>query len=126
MARTAGGLSCSIYDLCLVGELVRNRGTHKGANLLDPLWVADTFTNGDQLAWQRGEFFNSFPKGNYRNLWYSISPGELCAIGIHGQWIYINTAKEIVISKFSCQPMADDDELDRKTLDFFRGVSSSL
>jgi len=126
LARTAGGLSCSIYDLGLVGELVRNRGTHKGANLLDPLWVADTFTNGDQLAWQRGEFFSSFPKGNYRNLWYSISPGELCAIGIHGQWIYINTAKEIVISKFSCQPMADDDELDRKTLDFFRGVSSSL
>jgi hypothetical protein len=57
---------------------------------------------------------------------YYCMYGELCAIGIHGQYIYINTAKEVVISKFSCQPKADDDELDRKTLDFFRGVSSSL
>ncbi len=126
MARTAGGLSCSIYDLGLVGELMRNGGIHNGVSLLDPMWVVDTFANGDYEAWGRGEFFESFPKGAYRNQWYSIGDGELCAIGIHGQWIYINTAKEIVISKFSCQPKADDDELDRKTLDFFRGVAKSL
>ena len=126
MARTAGGLSCSIYDLGLVGELMRNGGIHNGVSLLDPMWVVDTFANGDYEAWGRGEFFESFPKGNYRNQWYSIGDGELCAIGIHGQWIYINTAKEVVISKFSCQPKADDDELDRKTLDFFRGVGKSL
>ena len=126
MARTAGGLSCSIYDLGLVGELMRNGGIHNGVSLLDPMWVVDTFANGDYEAWGRGEFFESFPKGNYRNQWYSIGDGELCAIGIHGQWIYINTAKEVVISKFSCQPKADDDDLDRKTLDFFRGVAASL
>ncbi len=126
MARTAGGLSCSIYDLGLVGELMRNGGIHNGVSLLEPMWVVDTFANGDTQAWGRGEFFESFPKGAYRNQWYSIGDGELCAIGIHGQWIYINTAKEVVISKFSCQPKADDDELDRKTLDFFRGVAASL
>ena len=126
MARTAGGLSCSIYDLGLVGELMRNGGIHNGVSLLEPMWVVDTFANGDYQAWGRGGFFESFPKGNYRNQWYSIGDGELCAIGIHGQWIYINTAKEIVISKFSCQPKADDDDLDRKTLDFFRAVSSIL
>jgi hypothetical protein len=126
MARTAGGLSCSIYDLGLVGELMRNGGIHNGASLLEPMWVVDTFANGDFQAWKHGDFFESFPNGSYRNQWYSIGDGELCAIGIHGQWIYINTAKEVVISKFSCQPTADDDELDRKTLDFFRAVSSSL
>jgi hypothetical protein len=126
MARTAGGLSCSIYDLGLVGELMRNGGIHNGESLLDPMWVVDTFANGDFQAWKHGDFFESFPNGSYRNQWYSIGDGELCAIGIHGQWIYINTAKEVVISKFSCQPKADDDELDRKTLDFFRAVSSSL
>ncbi len=126
MARTAGGLSCSIYDLGLVGELMRNGGIHNGASLLEPMWVVDTFANGDFQAWKHGDFFESFPNGNYRNQWYSIGDGELCAIGIHGQWIYINTAQKVVISKFSCQPKADDDELDRKTLDFFRAVSSSL
>ena len=126
MARTAGGLSCSISDLALVGELMRRGGIQNGKSLLDPMWVIDTFANGDVQAWERGEFYSSFPHGAYRNQWYSIGEGELCAIGIHGQWIYINTVKEIVITKFSCQPTADDDELDRKSLDFFRGVAEIL
>lgn len=90
------------------------------------MWVIDTFANGDVQAWERGEFYSSFPKGAYHNQWYSIGEGELCAIGIHGQWIYINTVKETVITKFSCQPTADDDELDRKSLDFFRGVAARV
>lgn len=126
MARTAGGLSCSISDLALVGELMRRGGIQNGKSLLDPMWVIDTFANGDVQAWERGEFYSSFPQGAYRNQWYSIGDGELCAIGIHGQWIYINTVKEIVITKFSCQPTADDDELDRKSLDFFRGVAQRV
>lgn len=126
MARTAGGLSCSINDLALVGELMRRSGKDGGENLIDPMWIVDTFAHGDAQAWTRGEFYSSFPKGAYRNQWYSIGEGELCAIGIHGQWIYINTVKKIVITKFSCQPTADDDELDRKSLDFFRAVSNRL
>jgi CubicO group peptidase (beta-lactamase class C family) len=122
MARTAGGLSCSIKDLTLVGELMRRGGIHNGKSLIDPMWVVDTFGHGDKEAWSRGEFFESFPEGSYRNQWYKISEDELCAIGIHGQWIYINSSKDVVITKFSCQPKADDDELDRQTLDFFRGV----
>jgi CubicO group peptidase (beta-lactamase class C family) len=122
MARTAGGLSCSIKDLTLVGELMRRGGIHNGKSLIDPMWVVDTFGHGDKEAWSRGEFFESFPEGSYRNQWYKISEDELCAIGIHGQWIYLNSSKDVVITKFSCQPKADDDELDRQTLDFFRGV----
>ena len=126
MARTAGGLSCSIQDLAMVGELMRAGGIHSGAALLNPMWVVDTFTGGDKAAWSCGEFVDSFPDGSYRNQFYAIGDGVLCAIGIHGQWIYIDAAKEVVIAKFSCQPTADDDDLDRKSLDFFRAVASSL
>ena len=126
MARTAGGLSCSIKDLTLVGELMRRGGIQNGKSLIDPMWIVDTFGHGDKEAWSRGEFFESFPEGSYRNQWYKISDDELCAIGIHGQWIYINSSKDVVITKFSCQPKADDDELDRQTLDFFRGVCATI
>ena len=126
MARTAGGLSCSIEDLAIVGELMRNGGVLNAQLILDPIWAVDTFSQSDTKAWQRGEFFESLPKGSYRNQWYSIGDGQLCAIGIHGQWIYINAPLGTVICKFSCQPKADDDELDRKTLEFFRQVSSLI
>ena len=126
MARTAGGLSCSIEDLAIVGELVRGGGVFNSQMVLDPMWAIDTFGNGDTKAWQCGEFYDSFPKGSYRNQWYSIGDGQLCAIGIHGQWIYINAPLGTVICKFSCQPKADDDELDRTTLEFFRQVSARI
>lgn len=126
MARTAGGLSCSIEDLVIVGELMRSGGILNGQMILDPMWVIDTFGQGDIKAWERGEFYESFPKGSYRNQWYSIGEGELCAIGIHGQWIYINAPLQTVIGKFSCQPKADDDELDRMTLEFFRQISTRI
>jgi len=126
MARTAGGVSCSIHDLALIGELMRRGGNINGKSVLDPAWVNDTKHDGDTEVWERGEFFDSFSKGSYRNLWYSIGEGDICAIGIHGQWIYINPAKEVVIVKLSCQPKADDDELDRKSLDFFRGICQGL
>jgi len=126
MARTAGGVSCSIHDLALIGELMRKGGNINGKSVLDPAWVNDTKHDGDTEVWERGEFFDSFSKGSYRNLWYSIGEGDICAIGIHGQWIYINPAKEVVIVKLSCQPKADDDDLDRKSLDFFRGICQGL
>ena len=126
MARTAGGLSCSIEDLAIVGELMRGGGILTGEVIIDPMWVIDTFSRGDPESWKRGEFFESFPEGCYRNQWYSIGDGQLCAIGIHGQWIYINAQAGVVICKFSCQPKADDDELDRTTLEFFRQVSARI
>ena len=126
MARTAGGLSCSIQDLAIVGELMRGGGILNGEVVIDPMWVIDTYSRGDHEPWKRGEFFESFPEGSYRNQWYSIGEGQLCAIGIHGQWIYINAPAGVVICKFSCQPKADDDELDRTTLEFFRQISARI
>ena len=35
---------------------------------------------------------NLFPEGRYRSKWYVPDPSSsvLCAIGIHGQWIYVD------------------------------------
>jgi CubicO group peptidase (beta-lactamase class C family) len=44
-----------------------------------------------------------FPKGNYRSKWYQtgFKDNEFCAIGIHGQNIWINPNKEITIVRMS-------------------------
>ena len=48
-----------------------------------------------------------FPKGGYRSKWYQTghSNKEICAIGIHGQWIWIDPIKEISIVMFSSRKM---------------------
>ena len=105
---------------------MRNGGIHNGVSLLEPMWVVDTFANGDTQAWGRGEFFESFPKGAYRNQWYSIGDGELCAIGIHGQWIYIDYDAGMVAVKQSSQPVPDDEALDNLTYAMFQAIADEL
>jgi hypothetical protein len=38
------------------------------------------------------EFADMFPQASYRSQWYRIdrAKGVLCALGIHGQWVYIH------------------------------------
>jgi CubicO group peptidase (beta-lactamase class C family) len=69
-----------------------------------------------------------FPEGRYRSKWYVPEPsGEvLCAIGIHGQWIYVDTASGMVAVKQSSQPIPADDGLDRLTLAMFRAMAAAV
>lgn len=51
---------------------------------------------------------NTIPSELYNNMWWVLNanPGEYCAVGIHGQVIYINKAANTVMAWFSSQPGA--------------------
>ena len=48
------------------------------------------------------------------------------ALGIHGQWLYINPSSSVVIAKLSTQPEPVDDDLDFKLLEIFAELSHSF
>lgn len=52
--------------------------------------------------------------------------GEFMAIGVYGQWIYVNPSKQIIIVKTSADPdfMAEDYEL--KHIEFFRAIADGI
>ncbi len=52
--------------------------------------------------------------------------GAYCAIGIHGQWIYIDPAAEMVIAKLSSQPLPLDEATDHLLLAAFEAVAGAL
>lgn len=126
--RTAGGICTSLQDLARFGEMMRNKGRFNGAQIIPASWVNDILTGGDATAWSRGEMVNLFPDGRYRSKWYVPLPSgnELCAIGIHGQWIYIDFASGVVAVKQSSQPVPADDALDHLTLAMFRAIAREL
>jgi CubicO group peptidase (beta-lactamase class C family) len=64
----------------------------------------------------------------YRSKWYVPSdvPDTLIAIGIHGQWIYIDRRAGVTIVKLSSQPLPVDDPLDVKILAMFRAIVDAL
>ena len=128
-ARAAGGICVTLRDLARFGEMVRNFGRAGGRQIVPRRWIEDILANGDRRAWLASPTAAKFlPNGRYRSQWYMIgnATGAYCAIGIHGQWIYIDPAAEVVIAKVSSQPLPVDDPTDHLLLVAFDAVASAL
>ena len=118
LARGAGGVCATMDDLARFGQLVLDLGGCEGRSVIPESWVVDTFKNGNQSAWKKGNFVGLLPEGNYRNKWYQVGDegGCLFAVGIHGQWLFINPTTRSVIVKLSSQREALHEPTDVRTL----------
>ena len=128
LARSAGGICVTVDDLAKFGQLVLNGGAIDSRSIIPANWIHDTLTHGSRDAWRKGDFNAMLPNGRYRNQWYQIGNQDQCymAIGIHGQWLYINPTSSVVIAKLSSQPEPVDDELDSRMLVAFAELSKAL
>jgi CubicO group peptidase (beta-lactamase class C family) len=121
-ARAAGGISVTARDMARVGELVRLNG----AGVIPESWIADMWTGGSPEVWQRGGQTALFPKGAYRSFWYATGEDEMFALGIHGQWIWIDPAREVVIAKQSSQSQPISDPMKTANVASFRQIARAL
>jgi hypothetical protein len=107
--RAAGGLSTIPRDLVRFGMMIRDGGM--GA--IDPEFMRDVYENGSAQQWATGDFKDSFAKGVYRSFCYK--PGEdpdvIMGIGIHGQMLYIDRPRGVVVAKQSSWPNPDLEEM---------------
>ncbi|QND72122.1 serine hydrolase domain-containing protein [Tardiphaga robiniae] len=120
-ARTGGGFCMTPRDLARIGEMMRLGGIANGRRIVAQDWVSDTITNGSAEAWRAGKFVEWLPEGRYRNKWYQTgnASGAFFALGIHGQYLYVNPRAEMVVAKFSSQPEPVDNNLKRLNLALF-------
>ncbi|HEY1383968.1 MAG TPA: serine hydrolase [Dongiaceae bacterium] len=128
-ARAAGGICITLRDLARFGEMVRNFGRVGADQVVPRGWIEDILRNGDQRAWLAQPNAAKFlPNGRYRSQWYMVgnANGAYCAIGIHGQWIYVDPTAEIVIAKLSSQPLPLDDATDHLLLAAFAAIAQAL
>lgn len=123
-ARSAGGVCVTARDLARVGQMLLDGGTANGRQVVPAAWVKDMQTAGDPSAWAASQP-TMLPNGRYRSKWYQTGEpdGAFCAIGIHGQWLYVDPSTETVIVKLSSQPNPLDDELKQDNFAFFRALS---
>jgi CubicO group peptidase (beta-lactamase class C family) len=123
-ARSAGGICTTLRDLARFGEMLRLGGR----GIVPQAWIDDILNNGDRGAWTRGDLATMLPEGRYRSQWYLTgnAHGAWCAIGIHGQWLYIDPLKKLVLAKFSSQALPVDDPIDHRLLQFFEQIGQAL
>lgn len=126
--RSAGGICVIPRDLLRFGELVRNRGFANGRQIIPQSWIEDCSDGGSREAWRRGESAKEFPDGQYRNKWYQTGDAHrvMLAIGIHGQWIYIDRVAEVTIVKLSSQDAPLRLDLDAVNLQAFANLCAAV
>ena len=128
LARGAGGICITLDDLARFGDLILNKGTVNNLSIIPENWIDDTLNQGNRDAWQKGDFSFLLPQGCYRNKWYQTGNQDKCfmAIGIHGQWLFINPATSVVIVKYSSQSEPVDDLLDKKWFKLLSKISHEV
>jgi CubicO group peptidase (beta-lactamase class C family) len=118
--RCAGGLCATVRDLARVGQLIGQNGARGSAPIVPEVWVRDIVGNGDPGAWAAGDLAAYFPGTplSYRSQWY-VLPGPapiVFALGIHGQYLFVDGAHGIVVAMASSQALPIDPQLITLTL----------
>lgn len=112
-----GGFNCCLRDfgrfaaMICAGGTASTRATDGQTNvqqLVPASWIeACRFPDADVLdGFARGEYGEVMPRQGYHNNWWIRDParGVIMALGIHGQTLFIDPAREFVVAKFSSQP----------------------
>lgn len=101
-----GGISCTARDLALVGKLMLDGGVANGQRIVSESWVRRSSTGGDPAAALGTAYQQVHAKGAYSNQWWVTNNerGNFYAVGIHGQFIWVDPLTNTVIVKFSSCP----------------------
>lgn len=112
--RCAGGMCVTAQDLARVGQLILDGGRRGELVVLPAAWIDDMAKNGDAGAWAAGSFAEYFPglPMHYRSQWYVLNGKSplLFGWGIHGQNLFVDRRRQIVIAKLSSQALPVDAE----------------
>lgn len=122
-----GGLSVSLRDYARFARLYLNHGNYDGVQILDADWVRDSMDISAAFS-KPGANHDAYNAIGYGYQWWvpEGNEDEFMAIGVYGQWIYVNPQRHVIIVKTSADPdfMAKGYEL--KHVEFFRSVANGI
>lgn len=127
-----GGLNAAPRDLARFAMMLLNDGTVGGQRVVDPAIIDTLERGGDRQAFARGPDATGPWAGgdwSYRAQWWiRHTPGReaITAIGVHGQWIYVDRRHRVAIVKQSSQPVSSDPDADQFILNAFDAVIEHL
>ena len=110
MPVATGGMNSTLRDAARFGMMMRDNGSFNGEQVVPAVWVDRILRLNRQLVTNMAANakYAGDPWIAYHNMWWVLNanPGEFCAVGIHGQVIYINRTANTVMAWFSSQPTA--------------------
>ena len=127
--RCAGGICTTTMDLARVGQLIVQNGRRNDTPIIPACWIEDMLGGGDPRAWAAGDLISYFGGRtmHYRSKWYVLRDRDIAlGLGVYGQNVFVNKAKEVVIAKVSSQAPPLDKDLIDLTITFVEAMSDHL
>jgi len=127
-----GGLNATPNDLARFAAMILNGGSFNGQQILAKSIIDKIAAGGSTEAFLNGpDAAGVLMDGHwsYRAKWWVRgTPGRqaIMAIGVNGQWIYIDRDRDVAIIKQSSQPVAVSTYFDDYTLNGFDAVIDHL
>jgi CubicO group peptidase (beta-lactamase class C family) len=112
----------TLRDYAKFGLLYLNGGLWTGIRVISDDWIRKSVTPEKEFL-KLKDFYSEGWDIGYGYQWWvpEGTEGEFTAIGIFGQYIYINPEREVVIVKSSADPLFD--ERDMETMAAFRAIA---
>jgi CubicO group peptidase (beta-lactamase class C family) len=124
-----GGLNIITRDYARMGKLYRDNGVLNGEQLVPLSWIEDSLNNNESHLKAERRADNSVKFGYGYQWWIPLDADqEFLAIGIYGQYIYVNKKLDVVIVKNSADTnfMANGYESKVIAVEAFRAIAKSL
>jgi hypothetical protein len=125
MPFAGGGLTLALGDLARFGEMVRNRGSFAGTRIVPEAAIASIAQGADPAKFP-SETYPALYGWSYRSQWWVAPDGILMARGVHGQALWIDPAREVVIARFGSHPAAGNAAIDPIALPLYRALAQRL
>ncbi len=118
-------LNATLRDYARFGRLYLEGGARDGHQILPAAWVADSVSPTASHLQPGDNPASSWTFGYGYKWWVPEEPeGDFLAIGVWGQFIYVDPLREVVIVKTSADPAFDDN--DHETVAAFRAIAAAV
>ncbi len=127
-----GGLNATSEDLTRFAAMMLAGGEFAGQRVVPEHLIETLEAGGSKRAFMDGPDAGGVMADGYWSYraqwWIRGTPGReaIAAIGVNGQWIYIDRKRDVAIIKQSSQPVAVSDYFDTYTLNAFDAIIDHL
>ncbi|WP_158884413.1 serine hydrolase [Rhodanobacter sp. L36] len=96
------GLEATLGDFARIGQLMLDGGRVDGKQIVAKAWLDGAIRQQENV---------DSPGHGYGYLWWTDTDGSYAAIGIFGQMVYVDPARQLVIAQVGAWPHATSDQL---------------
>ena len=124
-----GGLAITLRDAARFGQMILQDGAFNGRQVISKEIAQriKTKRNADKVNRYYNDPWFELVVDSYHDQWWGYTGVDaVAALGIHGQFIYINSDADVVIAKQSSDPDAESERVDSETAFVMHAIAAHL